>query len=71
MDKGLQQPGGGPREDLISPGPRQEKWVGEALQAVGTVRLDLKAKLINFYFWPFLSLCPISALVASDVSLGF
>ena len=41
MDKGLQQPGGGPREDLISPGPRQEKWVVEAFQAVGTVRLEV------------------------------
>ena len=41
MDKGLQQPGGGPREDLISPGPRQEKWVGEALQAEGTERLEV------------------------------
>lgn len=39
-DKGSQQPGGGPREDLsFLLGLGQEKWVAEAFQAVGTVRL--------------------------------
>ena len=33
--------------------------------------VNVKAKLINFYFWPFLSLCPFSGLVAADMNLGF
>ena len=33
--------------------------------------VNVKAKLISFYFWSFLSLCPLSALVAPDVSFGF